>query len=253
VVGMTRETMIQTGKENHFPPEDPRKQLPSSSSANDHSIERQKQGDTAVTDCKAKKQDFSRNTHIQKTNALAVMKPRSSGGVRKSNSESNVQNMQQRPKGSSQRFPRNTKGYQQNHQNNGNSNFDKRQYRPTNQNFMNCKAYEEVKPLDVSFQPESFKFTISSEDSAVSERTAKDLYTMQQCIEFDRALDDRLNSIVWRNNQWLLNQQQSHIRFCEDLRELQVRHWLESRTEEERQQYYQRTAPTSYEIPTNLS
>lgn len=118
--------------------------------------------------------------------------------------------------------------------------YEQHQYQQPNQQSQ-CQHHQPSQKQPYKGALHSYSIIVSQSDTDICEKTANTALRIQQSMAVDATLQDQLDEVYRRNDTWLNEQQRSQMQFYESLRQRQVEFWLQSRTEQERQQYYYRT------------
>lgn len=82
-----------------------------------------------------------------------------------------------------------------------------------------------------------YKFNVTNQDIEVCRQTAIQLNDVRESIKVDPRLFHHLNILACLSAQNMFNQQRNAFTFQEQLKQIEVMKWLNSKTEEERKEY----------------
>ena len=85
-----------------------------------------------------------------------------------------------------------------------------------------------------------FAIAITNQDLDICRKTAMQLHEIRESIVVDQALINHLNIVAFTREQFQFEQQHKASIFQAEHKRLEVTKWLSTKSEKERQEYYQR-------------
>lgn len=100
--------------------------------------------------------------------------------------------------------------------------------------------FSEYNRSSINRAPSKFCIHITDNDIEVCRQTAIRLNSIRESITVDPHLANHLSHLSFVSNQYLFDQQRSMFMFHEQLKQVEIAKWLNSRSAEERQEYIDR-------------
>ena len=101
------------------------------------------------------------------------------------------------------------------------------------------QQHQHQRPLASSIS--KFRIALNNDDLDICKRTAMQLHKIRESIVVDVALVNHLSMLAFTREQFQYEQQRKAYLLQEEYRQLEITKWLSTKSEEEREEYYNRT------------